>query len=76
MCEIAMYRGAKKEANRFMEDVFGYEIDFKAKNLTAYDILGENKRFKFDYVDRIQWSADDNSLVVEGNLERIDVGSG
>lgn len=74
MCEIAMYKDAKKEANKLMEDVFGYEVDFKTKSLTAYSILGENERFKFEYIDRIRWSADDNSLVVEGDIGRIPEG--
>ena len=66
MCILKIYIVSKKEENKIMEEVSGYEISFADKTLDAYPVLGESRKFKFKDIDKIKWSEQDDSLVIEG----------
>ena len=50
-----------------MQEVASYEFDFKEKSLYAHPVLGESKKFEFKDIDKIKWSEQDDSLVIEGS---------
>jgi len=64
MCVLKIYIGSKKEENKVMEEVSGYEINFADKTLDAYPVLGESRKFKFKDIDKVKWSEQDDSLVI------------
>jgi len=66
MCVVKIYIGSKKEENKVMEEVSDYELNYKDKTLDAYPVLGESRKFKFKNIDKIKWSEQDDSLVIEG----------
>ena len=67
MCVVKIYIGEKKEENKVMQEVASYEFDFKEKSLYAHPVLGESKKFEFKDINRIKWSEQDDSLVIEGS---------
>ena len=68
MCVVKIYIGEKKEANKVMEEVASYELNFKDKILDTHPVLGESKIFKFQDIDTIKWDEQDDSLVIEGSI--------
>lgn len=68
MCLVKIYLGEKKEENKIVEEVASYEINLKDKVLDTSPVLGEGKKFEFKSIDKIRWSEQDDSLVIEGNI--------
>ena len=68
MCVAKFYIGEKKEGNKVMEEVTGYEINFRDKSMNAHPVLGENKKSEFKNIDRIVWPEQDDSLLLEGSI--------
>ena len=69
VCVVKTYIGEKKEENKVMEEVSRYEFNFKDKSLDAHPVLGESRKFEFKNIDKIKWSEQDDSLVIEGRFK-------
>lgn len=70
MCEVKIYRDSKN-GELLMEGVARYELNLKDNVLTAETIMGETKRFKLEDIRNVRWSEFNDSLIIEGGIERL-----
>lgn len=68
MCEVDIYHDDKTGGTILKQGVSKYDLDLKAKTLTAHSHLGETEEFEFSTITGLKWEENDDSLVIEGDL--------